>query len=384
MRGDSRAAVTAAADRFGRWFKDDALAYWASTGRDARHGASIERVEADGSIDPAVPIRLRVQARQLFVYASAVERGWADSASYVDALWQFLDTAGRHPGRAGYRHTIVWPDGARDDRLDLYDHAFFLLATALHHRITHEPASRHRAHEIMTLLDTALLAPEGGWREGDYDAPFRRQNPHMHLFEAFMAWHETDQDERWLVKAAAIYELFRAHFFDAENGVVREYFGADWAAPTDPNDDIAEPGHLLEWVWLLDWYQRLTGTATDAEQQRLFATAVTHGAEDGLMIDTLRRNATPRERSKRLWPMTEYIKAACVRLAAGDAAAADHVVRAVDGLFVGFIETAQHAPYVDRLDSANAVVDARSPASSMYHLAAAQIELERLLAVAED
>ena len=380
MNNESRTAFISAASRYHGWFTTEALPFWADRGRDERHGGSIERVEADGSIDPELALRLRVQARQLFVYASACEHDWFDGGTYVEALWRFLEQSGRSPGRPGYSHTLVWPNGARDDRLDLYDHAFHLLAGALYGRVTGSDLARERAEEIMVLLDERLTAPAGGWYEGDYEAPFRRQNPHMHLFEAFMAWHETQPDGPWLARADTVFELFQQHFFDTDNGVVREFFTDNWSRPEDPSDDTAEPGHLLEWVWLLDWYSRLSGTSTESAQATLFATATSCGLDGGLMIDTLNHDATPRARSKRLWPMTEYIKAACVRAAAGDEAAFEHAAIAVTALFEGFIDPAGDAPYVDRLDASNLVCDARSPASSLYHLAGAQIELDRAVA----
>ncbi|MEL7538695.1 MAG: AGE family epimerase/isomerase [Pseudomonadota bacterium] len=381
VKADLPASFLVAAERYATWLRKHALPYWATSGRDVRFGGSIERVEADGRIDPDAPLRLRVQARQLFVYASAVQYAWFESApEYVDALWNFMERHGRHATRDGYIHTLIWPDGDRDQRLDLYDHAFFLLAAALHHRVTQATDSRTRADGIVAMLDERLAAVSGGWHEGDYAAPYRRQNPHMHLFEAFMAWYETDNDPAWLDRATQMYALFDQHFFDREHGLVLEYFGADWSRPEDVMAQVAEPGHLLEWVWLLDWYQRLSNVDTEAAQRQLFATAMEHGRDGHLVIDELNSDASPRTRSKRLWPMTEFIKAACVRGLRGDVPAFDAAAAAIDTLFERFLVAEPAGAYIDRLDDNNVVTDARAPASSLYHLTAALIEVERVLA----
>lgn len=368
----------AAATRYRDWITTAALPFWATDGRDERHGGSIERVEADGSVDVTVPTRVRVQARQLFVYSVADEYGcYADARSVSADLWRFLESHCRSEQRAGYGHTLVWPDGLTDSRLDLYDHAFYLLATAWYYRTQRDVTAKQRANAIVAMLDSSLAHSSGGWLEGDYDAPWRRQNPHMHLFEAFMAWFEATEEEQWLDRASAMYALFERVFFDAEHGLVLEYFRTDWSRPDNPADNAAEPGHLLEWVWLLDWYQRLAGVDTEAMQVRLYETAIAAGLDNGIMIDTLNVDASPRERTRRLWPMTEYIKASCVRYSHGHPAALQHATRAITALLDHF-QLSAAGTYVDRLDADNVVTDARAPASSMYHLMAAFVEIDRM------
>ncbi len=370
----------AAAKRYLDWMQHSALPFWATTGIDANTGGSIERVEADGSIDPDVPLRVRVQARQLFVFAAAYERSWyRGSRAVVDALWQFLTQHAQHSERAGFVHLLAPDSSLVDARLDLYDHAFFLLATALHHRVTGSRESHVCGARIRELIDERLAAPTGGWQEGDYRAPWRRQNPHMHLLEAFMAWHESDPAGGWLTYASKVMALFEAHFYDGDTGLLLEYFAPDWSRPQQPDEQSVEPGHLLEWVWLLDWYQRLTGNDTEHYQRRLYTNALELGRDGVLMIDELDPSGQVRARSKRLWPMTEYIKAACVRSAAGDAQAAIEAARAIDALLDNFAAVPVAGTYVDRLSATNDVADARAPASSMYHLMAAALEVERLL-----
>ncbi|MEM8984840.1 MAG: AGE family epimerase/isomerase [Pseudomonadota bacterium] len=372
------AAYTAAADRYRHWITAAALPFWATRGRDERHGGSIERVEADGSIDRSVPTRVRVQARQIFVYAAADELGcYAAAHQTTESLWRFLESYCRCEHRAGYGHTVLWPDGPNDGRLDLYDHAFYLLATAWYFRTRRDPAAKLNAEAIVTMLDARLAHSSGGWLEGDYDAPWRRQNPHMHLFEAFMAWFEATHEQQWLDRAAAIYALFERVFFDADHGLVLEYFRTDWSRPESASDNAAEPGHLLEWVWLLDWYQRLAGVDTEAMQVRLFETAVSTGLDKGVLIDTLNVDGSQRERTRRLWPMTEYIKASCVRVSRGDDTALAHATQAINALLEAF-RLSPEGTYVDRLDTDNRVTDARAPVSSLYHLMAAYLEIERL------
>ena len=65
---DSEAAAGAAA--FERWMVERALPLWAGRGRDA-DGAFYERLGPDGAPDLLAVRRVRVQFRQVYVYAAA-------------------------------------------------------------------------------------------------------------------------------------------------------------------------------------------------------------------------------------------------------------------------------------------------------------------------
>ncbi|TGQ01214.1 MULTISPECIES: oligopeptide/dipeptide ABC transporter ATP-binding protein [unclassified Mesorhizobium] len=71
-----------------------------------------------------------------------------------------------------------------DETRDLYDNACVLLALAALFAATDRIAYRKQIEILLTAIDTTLADPAGGWAEDEHGTLPRRQNPHMHLFEA--------------------------------------------------------------------------------------------------------------------------------------------------------------------------------------------------------
>ena len=74
-----------------------------------------------------------------------------------------------------------------DSTRDLYTQAFYLLALAWRFRLSSDAKWLEAADRQIAFLDTEMASPEGGYIESIPDRLPRRQNPHMHLFEAFLA-----------------------------------------------------------------------------------------------------------------------------------------------------------------------------------------------------
>ena len=137
-----------------------------------------------------------------------------------------------------------------DSKRDLYDQAFALLACSA--RIAAgDGAAKDYALAILAFINTELASPFGGWREDDRQLLPRRANPHMHLLEAFMALHESAPDEGFLEYAHKVTVLFDKHFFDPEIRALREFFNDDWSTAGAANSELIEPGHMMEWAFLL-------------------------------------------------------------------------------------------------------------------------------------
>jgi mannose-6-phosphate isomerase len=62
----------------------------------------------------------------------------------------------------------------------------------------------------------------------------KRQNPHMHLLEAYLALDEAAPGRGYLDRAGALIGLFKGRLFDPEVGVVREHFIERLAEHPDP------------------------------------------------------------------------------------------------------------------------------------------------------
>ena len=233
------------------------------------------------------------------------------------------------------------PEGAPLDRtIDTYDQPFGLLALSEAYRACKklELGDRSVGDRIMTHIATSFLRdlafdtlegldrfardPQGGgyWerRNGTTPSPmvvypqYRRQNPHMHLLEAFLAWQEVDPPGPWMAHARELVELFRMRFRSPETGYLAEYFDDRWNLASGDAGRVREPGHQYEWVWLLDWYGRLSGDpSVRKEGEFLYRFAWEKGTdpEDGLAYAVVDDRGEVVDGGKLLWPQTEMLKA---------------------------------------------------------------------------
>lgn len=373
-------ALIQASKRLTHWMINNALPLWAKDGFNTENGSAYEQLNANGTPDTLCPKRVRVQYRQSFVFSVAAERGWLPEAGVrVGQIQHWLDTHARHPKVLDlYVHRLTAQDQHLDDRLDTYDQAFFLLACAWRFRAFGDKQALHRAEALQRYLDNHIKGHYGGWLEGDYDTPVRRQNPHMHLFEAYMALYQATRHSGWLARAGSIFTLFETRFFTPETGMVLEYFHPDWQPLSAAQGQTIEPGHMMEWVWLLDQYGQLSGTPVAHYCETLFGQALRLGqdAASGLLFDEIAPDGKVTKPSKRLWPMTELIKAALTRARQGHTDAEGIAARAIDGLFTYYFSSAKPGAYCDQLDQHNRVMNAKAPASSLYHLMVAVMELQ--------
>jgi mannose/cellobiose epimerase-like protein (N-acyl-D-glucosamine 2-epimerase family) len=191
-----------------------------------------------------------------------------------------------------------------------------LFALAWWHRASGDAAAIDLANETWDRLDAALADPiAGGWREDSQGRLPRRQNPHMHLLEAMHALHEATGETIWLTRADAIVTLFLDRFHDSGSGTVREFLSADLRPAAGEAGRLREPGHSMEWVWLLLHHHRLSGdTRVLAPAEALYATACRIGIDaGGHLIESMTADGEMRDGSRLLWPQTEAVKAALAR-----------------------------------------------------------------------
>jgi len=363
-------SIQSAARRLEDWVQQAALPLWQKIGIDLQQGGHYEALNYDGGIDYASNIRVRVQARQAFAFAFASHRGWCQGEPQARKLMQFMAQRTAHPSAgAGFTH-LLGPDfQVIDPKQDLYDHAFSLLAYGWCYRALGERQYLEGAERLLIHLDRCFASPHGGWIEGDYPHVQRRQNPHMHLFEAMMALYEASGDAAWLARAGELFALFQTRFYDHEREVLFEFFTDDWTLKHAPEQAPIEPGHMVEWVWLLDWYHRLTGHPVTVYTEALYRRALELGeTESGLLWDEVRLDGTPLKHTKRLWGLTELIKASLVRAREGDPSAEARAVKGLNDLFDCYLCAPTPGAYVDQLGERDQVVLDKAPASTLYHL----------------
>jgi len=252
-----------------------------------------------------------------------------------------------------------------------------LLALAAAHARSGDVALAAEAVRLQHRLDD-FRHPLGGYMEAPGLAAPLFANPSMHLFEAFQAWAATSTDSAWRELGAGQAELAQERLVDPDNDALGERFGPDWSRPAARADRYIWPGHLYEWAWLLmEWPD--ADAATLAEALRLVELAERTGVDaGGFAIFALDQALAPLDRGARLWSQTERIRA-CARAAAltGDAALWAATAQAC-GALEAFLETPTPGLWRDWRDETGAFREEAAPASSLYHIAGAMLELARL------
>ena len=360
-------------DRLRRWLFEDALPFWAAAGHEGALGAS-EHLTLDGVSAQAPFKRMRVQARQVFVFAQAALLGWPDGRRLATDGYAFITRHGAEPGCGWVRR--LSPSGAEvlDPTIDLYDQAFVLFAFAWQARLTHDPTPIALARRTLDMIHTRMRAPHGGYHNTIPAEPGpRQQNPHMHLLEAMLALYETSRDRLFLSEAATLVALFRDRLFDRTTHTLGEFFADDWTQAADH----VEPGHQYEWVALLDQYAALAGTDLSPEIDHLYDTALYRGTDPAtaLVHDVITRNGTPLRRSTRLWPQTEALKAHLVMRRRGRETHA-LVAQTTTNILDRFLMPCPRGTWIDQLDEHGHPAADRIPTSSFYHLMTAYAALD--------
>ncbi len=357
------------ADRIERWLVQEALPFWSGPGVDAQ-GGFVEQLDRNAAPDVRADRRLRVQARQLYVFSHAQVLGLGRWDDLLHQGFEWLIRHGWDRDQGGFIHRLAWDGPVIDGRRDTYDHAFVLFALAWLYRATGDSGVREWIGRTVEFADNRFRAAgDRGYLEGEPAQAPRRQNPHMHLLEAFLALYDATGDALFLDKARDIIALFHDVFFDAQTGTLVEFFNDDWTRLNGDDGRSVEPGHHFEWVSLLDHYARLDGQNAPAEAARLFDAARTNGLDpdSGLAYDAIWRGGGIRKLTKRCWPQTEALRAFVIM--GRKAEPLNREARAwIDRLFRYYLDPAPKGTWLDVMDPENRPVPAPIPASTFYHL----------------
>jgi len=329
-----------------------------------------------------VPVRLLVQARQIYSFGLAARRGWhAGAKQLIELAFASMCRDYRPQDRRGGWVTAIYRDGSvADPRRDLYSIAFVLLAVGALVQATGDRSAFAVADDTLGYLDARLRAPQGGgFLEGDppQEGP-RRQNPHMHLFEGLLTLWASSGDRRYLERAEAMFELFASSFFQPGSGTLCEYFDGQLAPASGQAGRIVEPGHHYEWIWLLRWFERESGRSVGSYVDGLYEHADKHGFDEhGLIVDEVLVDGSHHLASHRTWPVTEAIKANVVEAEAGRPQAGGRVATLTNILLERFLTREPAGGWIDRLDRHGKPATDFMPASTLYHLMCAIDVLDR-------
>ncbi len=379
-------ALVTQARRAQRWLVDDALPYWATRGFEGTGRGFFEAVAFDASPLRDRNKRVRVQARQIYVMSHAALLGWKAGLDAAEDAFSFLlKNAWSREG--GFVH-ILKPDGAvADARRDTYDHAFILLALAWYHRVTGSQEALHWLDRTWQWIDRNLWEEKSAsYREQIPDAPPRRQNPHMHMFEACLTVLQVTGDARAKSRAEEIVALFETRFFEPKTETLREYFDPNWTVLPGAEGRIVEPGHHCEWVWLLKRYEERMGKSLAAYRRTLQGFAHAHGqeAKTGLLFDEVRDDGQVLRQTMRCWPQTEALKAALVGVEESAPGSDDAAARICEGLFSRYLSGVPKGLWRDQFDAEEHNIAEDVPASTFYHLFLAFAELMRVAGLPQE
>ena len=363
-----------------QWLYATALPFWSEAMFDPRNGGVVERLTRDGKpkLDDDF-VRLRVWARQIYVYAHAKMLGWDGPADEIlDRMFAHLTNHGWHSD-GGWIH-VAAPDGqVRDDRRDTYDHAFVLLGLAHMAKATGRADVRTWFERTLEFVDTKLAdRVHGGFIEGLPAEGPRRANPHMHLLEAWLACYELTGEHEFLQRATAMVDLFDRHFFDTETWTVTEFFqGPAWGTLADKQGQVAEPGHHYEWIWLLKRYESMSGHSRHNQCLKLFAFAESFGRNraSGLVYDEVNKDGTFERETSRCWPQTEALKALLALDKSGVQGLGPRIDEALSHLLDTCLAGTVPGAWRDQFDGSGKAIAETIPVSTFYHVFCALAEL---------
>ena len=357
-----------------QWIVDRALPVWSTMGFDAVAGRFRERLDRSGApLD--VPHRAMVQARQIYVFSHAHQMGWFHDGGQLaeQAMSSLLrDFGDVRDGEASFAFSVDGRGRVVSTDRDAYTHAFVLFAAAWLYRVNGDPSLLRLADKTDAFIQSHLFDERYG---GMFDvwpvtSRAKRQNPLMHLLEAYLALERAAAGRGYLERAGTLIDLFTSHLYDSRRGVLLEHFAEDWSMHREPAmADVVEPGHHFEWVWLLREYEQLSGRSLGAVRDGLFRVARERGiASDGMIYDEIAGDLSPRKRSHRVWPHTEAIKAAMARQADGDDGGATLADSMAGALLDHFLDKPFAGGWTDHMNESGAPLVDYVPASTLYHL----------------
>ncbi|MCI4661569.1 MAG: AGE family epimerase/isomerase [Neomegalonema sp.] len=366
--------------RIAVWLKNDALPLWMEQGLCPVHGGFVETLDLKGNRRSEDIRRVRVQFRQIYVFCHAQSMGLTDRGLEVarqgfEYVWQ---NAWAPNGEPGWAHKLN-PDGsAHDPKRDTYDHAFAVFGLAWYLKVSHDSRARFAIEETLRFLEERLRAGNGGWVESDEALTKviqRRQNPHMHAFEASMALYEHTKDPSALESITEQLSLFKAHFYDPIRHRILEFFNQDWSPVAPMSLQRLEPGHMVEWVYLLRTYEKNFGlrlqeeiaSCADALYEK--ALEIGYGPEGKFFVDELYLDNTVSRPSRRFWPQLELLKAHLVQYRAhGRPIYRERAEALIDAIFDEYLSDCPPGGWRDTFTLDGKATLDNIPASTFYHI----------------
>ncbi|QHI95843.1 mannose-6-phosphate isomerase [Aristophania vespae] len=359
------------------WLMEEALPLWSNIGFDHKRRLFHERLTFDHKPIELPALRLMVQARQISTYCRAELDGLAKTASLaLDSLQEVEKRYWGSDGEIGWVFSLA-PDGQPADKSrDLYAHAFILFAYAWAYQISKDPAHLNVARRTVIEIDKIFKAQNGGYLDA-VPAPdtIRRQNPHMHLLEAYLMLFEVSGDSFYLEYAQNMTHLAMQRFILPHTGMLLEFFDAEWKPLEAIGLNRVEPGHLCEWSWLFSEFMRLAPETSFSHEmketrEKLFDAAMKYGVSPDTLIvcDAITDDGRQLENTTRIWPQTEFMRMLALKERENFSEAKSLIDRQKKCFFERYAPSHLKGGWIDRLDANGVALTDHMPASSLYHI----------------
>lgn len=366
-------------DRLKVWMFDQALPLWAQRSTDYVSGGCVEQLALDGGPSDAGFKRVRVPARQIYVYSHAYLLGWQPGLALARALYDSFRETAYLGSTIGWAKRLTSTNAVLDNTIDLYDNAFALFALGWFYRASGDRQVLDLAIDTAKLINIKLRHPKiGFWHQVPPAGP-RLQNPHMHFLEACLACHDASPEPLFADLARDVLDLFKTKFFNQASGTLCEYFDDDLAPVEGPRGQIVEPGHQFEWAWILAKAKVTLSVNSDDAIARSVAFCERYGVTPtGLTYNQITASGDIIDGGSRTWPNTERIKAAVALFETFGQDPLPVLTQTLDALFTHHLSGPMPGLWIDAFDASGQPVATAIPTSTFYHLFLAFAEILRI------
>lgn len=364
------------------WLAQDVFPLWSKQGIDPRTGAFVECLSRDGQAMDN-PRRAMVQARQIYSFAEAARMGILAKSDVQGIVRKAVDVliANYSLENGAFVHSADTNGKPVAAHTDLYTQAFALFGMAEAYGMLGDSKIKQRAEKLMSYLRRVRRIEDGGYSELIDGKVAFEANPHMHMFEAAIAWMKVDKDSLWREFAAEIEQLCRTKFVDPASGALCEHFEKGWKPQRESEGFVWEPGHHFEWAWLLVQYAEVAGQNAGELPFQLFKVADKMGVKNKIALDEVWSSGKIKKASARFWPQSERVKAAVALGALAPKAEQKQFAQAADdGLeqLFKYFENIRPGLWEDTRSESGSMVNQPAKASSLYHIINAMSEYARL------
>ncbi len=360
----TRAAINDGAGLRGH-YAEVVVPMWRGRGFDQTLGVPLEALLVD-PLAAALPItrfRAMACARQLYVFSAAAD------AEHAKRLFDTLLSRFADAGNGGFYYSVGPNANPLETTKDLYTHAFVIFACAAYYRLIGDSRALEVVERTFDVVSTQFpVDPANGLTVSQCSQDFAtilelaRQNPLMHLTEAYLEAHAATGDVRFGSALASLLQRVNQTFVDPATHCIMEL-------PLSAPDNWLEPGHQFEWSFLRDAsrHPAFDSSGLGVHLSAAYAFAQKHGVmpDTGGVVAALERTGAVRDPNQRIWAQTEYLRAMACH---GDAEQRAKLPQQIVRFATRFLHD---AGWHEMLSNDNRVLRAEMPSTTAYHLVGA-------------